>query len=113
MDAVTRRCLTSRASLNHRSGTDPKIPSQVRTQCNRAAALQVTDVALPERQIVHEIDGITTVGGVRRHDVRLAMLLQPTHPFFRPSKFGTDRSPVALHVKEGPAGACQPKRPFR
>ena len=36
MDAVTRRCLTSRASFNHRSGTDRKIRSQVRTQCNRA-----------------------------------------------------------------------------
>src|ERR1039458_10544397 len=100
MDAVTRRCLTSRASLKPRSSTDRKIRSQVRTQCNRAAALQVTDVALPERQIVHEIDGITTVGGVRRHDVRLAMLLRPRHAFLRPSKFGTDRSPVALPAKD-------------
>src|ERR1035438_8116347 len=33
---VTRRCLTLTASFNHRSGTDRKIRSQVRTQCNRA-----------------------------------------------------------------------------
>ncbi len=70
------------------------------------------DVPLSEGQIVHEIDGVASVNGVRCHDVRLAVPLQSTHEFFQPSKFGTDRSPVDVLVKEGTLAACHPKRPF-
>jgi hypothetical protein len=72
----------------------------------------VTNVALPECQIVHEIDDITLVGRVRRRDVWFAKLLQSMHKVFQRSKFGTNRNPVDVPIKEGAAGLRQPKRPF-
>src|SRR5664280_1483485 len=51
MDAVTRRCLTSRASLNHRSGTDPEASGRDRAQCNRAGSARLVPA---DHHPVHE-----------------------------------------------------------
>jgi hypothetical protein len=58
----------------------------------------VADIALSEREIVYEIDGITMVDRVHRPDVRRAMLLHSVHQFFEPAKFCTDRCPVDVPV---------------
>jgi hypothetical protein len=47
---------------------------------------------------VHQIDGITMVGGVHCRDVWRAMLLHLAHEVFQPGKFSTDRRPVDAPV---------------
>jgi hypothetical protein len=58
---------------------------------------------------MHEIYGITTMGGARRRDVRFAKLPQSTHRVLQPNEFGNDRSSVDVHIEKGTASLFQPE----